>query len=605
MSRIISGRLVFKQAGPARPIHHAPLRVSVHHALWLDEHVGEVRTDSDGHFEVDVAHAGRCTIRLVLLEHRRVYQHTGAADEATAAGQIDIAVEEGLSDLGDVQLAYWPYRTDFPSPRAGMVQGKWPQSYTTGYKHTLELAFARVLPSQLMLHAEHAVAHARPTMDEIQSHQPATRTIRAEQDAPGTTRSDTWLADQILNGFDVELRVGRDADDPARLRARIAWPDMACKGEFDLADADVVIEERDSELAVSEITLRIRRAGKDGAWADDTTRRFTSADGADWEAAKRVTRCQYLLHGAMDGHIIRSHFQTEMYAVAAFRNLRVNPVAHVLLPHLQEIVAQDHDGDSFAWGPGGLIPEQSALTMAHILERTGAKTGGWDWKTFRPRTPVHPSHRYAHAAGVYWDLLGEHLSKVFADHEDAIVANWIEVLRFSEDLVTHSPPYVPQVDEPGVIPIDRNELDHPEVARAVIDGVTRAVRPVTQTAAPQPGELADLMQLCRYVIYQATFNHSWTHDGQYDAGGELRYATFALRGGSLGAEDDPDIAPAPGANIDSISTNTVGLHANYGYIIADEERDVPPSLKAALEARRQDLAALGVDVDKIRSRINI
>jgi hypothetical protein len=605
VSRNLNGRLVFNQAGRPRPLHGATLRATLHHTLWSDTDLGDITTDAEGRFQLALDEDSECTLRLVIIEHRQVYTHAGTSAAERPSTQIKLDLSAEQTELGDVAIGYWPYRTDFPSPRAGTVDGKPCQVYTTGYKHTLIRAFAGVLPSQAMLHAEHALAKHHPTMDQIQKHQPKTRTLRADAETPGISRSDAWLGEQLLNGFDIELLVGKNAEDESQLRARIQWPEMTAKGIFDLTCVDVIMEPRETEVVPVQITLRVRQPADDGTWLSDTTRTFSPTDGADWEAAKRAVRCQYLLHGAMDGHIIRSHFQTEMYAVAAFRNLRQNPVAHVLKPHLLEIVAQDHDGDSFAWGPGGLIPEQSGLTMAHILQRTGNKTGGWDWKTFSPRTSAHSTHRYAQAGALYWGVLTEYLEAYFAEHQASIIEQWHEVLGLSNDLVEHSPPYCPQSDDPLVIPFDRNELDDPQLPRATIDGVTRAVRPVTQTSSPAAGELDDLLQLCRYVIYQSTFNHSWTHDGQYDAGGELRYATFGLRGGSIGAEDDPDIAPLPPANIDGISTNTIGLHANYGYILADEEQDVPPGLKAALQAKADDFAALSLDVKTIRSRINI
>jgi hypothetical protein len=202
-------------------------------------------------------------------------------------------------------------------------------------------------------------------------------------------------------------------------------------------------------------------------------------------------------------------------------------------------------------------------------------------------------------------MLGEYLSAFFAANAAEIAEEWPEILRLSEDLVARSVPWEPAAPEPGIVPLDVTELDQPAVPRVVSGGALRSLRPVTTTATPGPGEMDDLLQLCRYVLYHATFNHMWTHDGQYDAGGELAYAVFGLRNGSLGAEDDPAINPPPLTMLEAISTNTVGLHANYGYILADEEHDVPPALKDALRARTEAFAALGVDVNHIRSRINI
>ena len=65
------------------------------------------------------------------------------------------------------------------------------------------------------------------------------------------------------------------------------------------------------------------------------------------------------------------------------------------------------------------------------------------------------------------------------------------------------------------------------------------------------------------------------------------------------------MAPLPAQAIEAMSTNTIGTLANYGFLLADEECDVPPELKASLETHRAAFARLGVDVATIRSRINI
>ena len=198
------------------------------------------------------------------------------------------------------------------------------------------------------------------------------------------------------------------------------------------------------------------------------------------------------------------------------------------------------------------------------------------WDTFRPRDPLHASDRYARAAALYWELLGDVFGAHLAAHPAESAAAWPEVRRMSDDLRAHGP-----------------------------IGETWAYAPITTADAPAPGDAERLLQWCRYVVFHATFDHTWTHDGQYDAGGELRYATFGLRNGSLGAEDDPSIAPSPESSIQAISTNSIGTRANHGYLLADEERDVPPLLKAALAARADAFTALGVDVTRLRSRINI
>ncbi len=602
--RTLHGRVVFNQAGPSRPIHHLALEARIQRVLTHDD--VEVETDSDGRFTIEVDDEVR-SVRLGVFDARHRYTRAGEpADERELVSQLEVPVPRTGDDLGEIAVAFWPYRPDFPVPRAGAPGGRLPQSYSGGFKRSLAGAFAKTVPARAVLESLTLLGHDRPTAVEIQARQPEGVTCSVDAETPGKTRSDAWLGDQLLNGFHVTMLVGRHADEPGRLRARIDWGDMPARTDgdgFDLTDVDVTLEDRGKTVEPVRITLRVRTP-REGSWASDTTTTYVPGD-AGWEAAKRVVRCQYLLQGALDGHITRGHFQTEAVCVAAFRNLRKSPIRRLLFPHLQEIVPQGHDGDSFAWGPDGILHHQSPLTLGVMQERMERLSSGWCWSTFKPRTPVHATHNFAYAANRYWDLMSRYASEFVSANQQAIEASWIEIRRFSDDLVRSSPVYRPFPPPAGVVPIDSHELDHPEVPRPVVNGVVRSTRPITTTDAPAPGDMARLIQLCTYALYTATFLHGWTHDGQYGAGGELLYATFGLRNGSIGEEADPAVLPPPKVMMEGIETNSVGINTNYGYILRDEESDVPPRLKQLIAESREAFAALGLDVDDLRSRINI
>ena len=582
----LTGQIVFRQAGPPTPVHHASLRVAPAHRI-ADAFGGEAtETDLDGRFSV--AWGDQPRVRLHVLD----------GDKVLSTVERDVPAS---GDLGEVPVAFWPYRSDAPTPRAAPIDGHLPQSYTVGFTVQLAEAFARTTPAKLALQAMHVLGADRPTIDEIQAHQPTSATQRADAASPGRSRSDAWLADQLLNGFHVALDLGPDAERPGGLRARMSFGDLPARedgGGYDLYDVDACLADRDGELVVDTLHLRVRTPGEGGRFAAD--QRFTVRAGEpNWGAAKAVARCQLLLHGAVDGHILRTHFQTEAFAVAAFRNLRRNPIRRLIAPHLQEIVAQDHDGDSFAWGPEGILVHLSALTPSALQERMARLPSGWCWSTVAPRPVLHPSHRFARAEALFWRLVHGVVSDFVRAHEAEIVAEWAEVHRFSADLHGRSPVYHPYPADPRIL---RPPLTPPAPGP---DGVRRCQRPLTQTDRPASGESDDLVQLLTVVIPTAPFLHRWTHDGQYEAGGELRYATFALRGGSLGDEGDPALWPTPAAMIEGIATNSVGMHVDHGRLLADESGDVWPPLKAAVAAARADFLALGVDVDRLRSRINL
>jgi hypothetical protein len=601
----IRGRLVFRQAGEFQPVHH--LRLEVRTKVFAGVHTTMAFTDFDGRFEATVpASAAQLEIAWFDTEHKLNSDST-PLDSFFEVGAIVRPISKGVTELGEIAIGFWPYRTDAPSPRADLVDGKLVQAYSKGYKHTLELAIAKQVPTALLTKGELVFAGNSLTMAEIQKHYPPRLTTIADAKSPGVSRSDEWLADQLLNGFDIGLHIGRDADDASKFRVVIRWDVGASKIDdvsYDVTNVDVTIEERGDKLAASRIRLETLSPDGKGGWKAPVRLDVATGD-SQWEQAKRIVRCQYLLHGAIEGHIGYSHFQTEQNAVAVNRNVRRNPIRRVLWPHLQEIIAQDHDVDGFAWGPTGILVTQSGLQTRDLWNMFVTRASVMCWSTFTPRSVLHPTHRYAKAANLFWELVGDYLGEFFSQNRIEIEKEWGEVLRLSNDLTEHSHPYRAEAHSPAVVPVDLHERDRTDVPRTTTRGVLRAVRPITTTAAPASGDLERLQRFCQYAIYQATFNHSWTHDGQTDASGELAYATFGLRNGSLGDVADTSINPPPKQLVESLSFNALGDAARYGLLLADEEHDVPSALRSALENKREAFESLGVNVSLLRSRINI
>jgi hypothetical protein len=603
----LRGRMIFKQAGARAPLHNMRLEVRPKALIGFGSPVATT-TDAEGQFAVTLPFSAE-HVEIAVLDVGHRYDSDGSlAETSFDVATVPVHAGDGTTDLGDIAIRFWPYRCEFPAPRSAAPMKIPSQAYTSGFMHKLELAVVRRLPETLDVKLRLLAQGERLSIGEIQRHYPAALTAKVEAEHPGRTRSDAWLGDQLLSGFNVALCVGRDATDARRLRVAIRWPLSASKTDggstFDLTNLDVTLDDRGTEVCASRIALEVNSPDGQGGWLP--TKTFDVASGhPDWEAAKRVVRCQYLLHGAIEGHIAETHFQTEQHAVAVYRNVRKNPIRQLLAPHLQEIVAQGADGDNFAWGPNGILVTQSALKASDLDARFERSAGRYCYSTFSPREPVHASHRYAHAAKLYWQILTEYVSKFFAEHRVAIEHEWLEVKRLSDDLVKNSPAYRAELPDANVVPADRNELDHPEVPREEVDGVIRSIRPITKSQTPAPGDMDKLLSFCRYVLYQATFNHTWTHDGQTDVSGELEYATFGLQGGSIGPVDSQDLVPSAKVLAESLSFNALGMYATYGRLLADEEHDVAPALKRALLAHRDAFAALGVDVSTLRSRINL
>jgi len=135
--------------------------------------------------------------------------------------------------------------------------------------------------------------------------------------------------------------------------------------------------------------------------------------------------------------------------------------------------------------------------------------------------------------------------------------------------------------------------------------VVRALHPVTESREPGPRDLESLKQLCRYAVFRATLWHTWLNDLQYEDGGDVAYGSLGLRNGSWGPESDARIAPTPVDATDQVYLTRFLSGTKYGFILRNEDRDVPGELLSALRARREAFDEAGFAIEKIRSRINI
>jgi hypothetical protein len=334
-------------------------------------------------------------------------------------------------------------------------------------------------------------------------------------------------------------------------------------------------EVRNERLYPVQITLQMRQPGASAANSPTEKLTFTPQDCETWLQAKRIARVSAAMVEELDNHLTTTHLNTEQYAVAAYRNLRRNPLRHLLFPHLKEAVSST-----------------------------------------APR-PICATHAYAHAANLFYDVLTEYVEYFFDQHMDEITAHWYEVHIFSQDLVQHSAPdflcrFLQRsvADRPAQArgwfsPEERMDVNVP---RFVVNGVPRAVQPVTHSDIALSSDIENMKQVCRYTIYHSTFKHTWANARQYDDGGELAYNGLGLRYGNNGVfapESDPSIAPPPDRATEQLWISCMLSRSVYGFVMRNEDRDINPVFVDMLDRRRAEFAAVGLDIDTIQSRTNI
>jgi linolenate 9R-lipoxygenase len=213
-----------------------------------------------------------------------------------------------------------------------------------------------------------------------------------------------------------------------------------------------------------------------------------------WEWSKRLFRCAEFVFQEVQSHLGRTHMNLDQYAMAYYRNVVNNPIHLLLEPHLEGLLNINKLGASLIMGQTGFIPEASSLTPAGVDEALKDEVS---WLSYRwsPRCQALPdrigNHHFDDAAIAMWTLLEQYVSDFFTTHLAGIEAHWSEIKSMSNDLVTHS-----------------------------------ILRPECGTLAIET--LADLKQLCVYVIYISSFFHSWVNNKQYEDGGDISYATIGL-----------------------------------------------------------------------------
>jgi hypothetical protein len=418
----------------------------------------------------------------------------------------------------------------------------------------------------------------------------------------------------------------RDPETPEHYWARYfgrCWYDA--NDIYALPDVEMCFKLKPNGLP---LPVKIRLTGRLSKHDSDPfqERTFTPDDGDQWLHAKRVARVTGGFCTEVEEHFAGTHLNAEQFAIASYRNLKLNPVAALLLPHLKEVSLINHQADRVLIGDGeGYIPRATALTEKGLRQRTRDILGFQDWKGWEPMQPLSERHTYAHAEQLFWVVTGEYVDAFFHKRERLIKAYWHEIHCFSEDLVNHSVPvaFTSAQDTPGheweslknrrfAYYCGQYRFD-PKLERPHIDGKTRAMSRITAASSfdkAAPEDWQNLKDACRYAIMNATFMHTWINEHQYDDIGEVLYSSLGLRYGDgpdgiMAPESDDRISPDLKISTGMLWFSNFLSRTEYGFITRDPVHDVNPLFAQLLEAKREAFKKLDVDIDAIECSTNI
>lgn len=633
-SHLVGQTIFAGDRGDGAPIHH--LHLEFWGRTWLGHwrKFGETKTDKEGYFRLpfDLRQARRLWVRRVYFEIQtttRVY-----FDEGKPRFHFDVwrRIELPKGDLigmdynlRTIRLDFWRYRENACTPRAMVNEnGDEPEHYSQG---RIDALMEQVIPIELTKIKHLDQIELDPgslTIPEIQADYPMNLTTCIEKHLPGYTRGDDWFGERMMNGMN------RGTFQPDPKKKGHYWIHYFGKCWYDsnevyaLPDVDILFKLKKNGLPEP---VEIHLTGALSSHEHDPWKKrvYTPKDEPDWTYAKRVARVNGAFNTEVEEHFAGTHLNSEQFAVACYRNLKLNPVAALLMPHLKEVSLIDHAADKTLIG--GYIAAATALTKEGLEQRTRDIMGMQDWKHWKPMTPISEAHTCAQAEALFWGVVSDYVDRFVEDWKDEIQKHWYEIYCFSEDLVNHAVPVAfsaprdaPPKGAKWKALADRRfeyycqqySFD-PTLERPVVNGERKAISRITSAKSFKDAGKEDWQNLkdaCRYAIMMATYMHTWINEHQYDDLGEILYSCGGLRYGEkpegiMAPEGDYDIAPDLERSTQMLWFTNLLSRTEYGFITRNEEGDVNPHFAELLEAKRKEFTSLGVDIDAIESRTNI
>lgn len=631
----VIGRITFgKRQDLFVSIHNKRVELWARTKWFQWRKLSEGRTDKDGYFELAFDFLAAINIWNKANLRFEIYEMTGME---TVEGVLrpnkslfkTILIPKsdliGMSyNLGTIQLFFWEYRDDIRIPRVEIKDHDIdaPEAYTEGRTISMSEQF---IPIEITKQKHLLQIQREPesiSLKSIQEDYPLNLTVAIEKRLPGYTRGDDWFGERFMNGMSMATFVPDETDSSFYWIKFFGAGHYEVNEEYAFPTAKIKFKLKEDGLP---LPIEIRLIGQISALNRDPFQEhvYTPADGDLWHYAKRAARVTSALCAEIDQHFAGTHLNTEQYSIAVHRNLRLNPVARLLIPHVKEVALIDHSADKLLIQE--YLPNATAMTTKSLIERAEDILGFQDWKDWQPMRPVSNAHTYAKAETLFWNILKDWVDLFFEENAEDIKKHWYEIYRFNRDLIEHAVPLYGDN-------IDWNTLSEKEKAyikerieylskeyrinqyseRELYKGKRRVITPITYAEEFNPAskDWQNLKDVCCYIIMTATFIHTWINEHQYDDIGEVLYSCLGLRfgdkeSGIMAPESETQIAPDLTRSTQMMWFSNFLSRTEYGFIVKNEEGDMDPRFIQMLLDKKEEFKSYDVDIEQIESRTNI
>lgn len=259
---------------------------------------------------------------------------------------------------------------------------------------------------------------------------------------------------------------------------------------------------------------------------------FVAPDSENFRNVLFLYLCAALVEGEQKSHLAKGHLINGMYALAIFRELKIDhPIRRLLEPLLSKVLDINYLGSGFIFKETGVLAI-TGLPSKSNDEGLVNTIGGLCHTSYGPRKKMYKDHRFAEAENLHWGKVEKSVERYFMENMQEIVEQWEPIKRLSDTLVRHCPEYKPvltqELKDKGYSLFDSSELGDTSLqGRVSIDGVLKSLRPITKVYSnPPQEEIHSLMSFCKQIM-QFNFWHFAVHASQEIWATNLHIASLA------------------------------------------------------------------------------